>query len=335
MSDSASPRQKKNATTGAREPMFEARQAPLPTAPQPMSKIAPSLEDLPEFGPRTRRPQTLVAPPVARRPRIIDRELESPPPSLRSQMAEATADLHRAQIAGGYSHAPRLAFAPAPASRRSVAGLFHDYPWLFAIVAAVCIAIIALASAPQRTIISPFSQSSAGEISAESAPEQNVPPGQHSVLGQPTLSAEQIDAVLGQFHSPAAGSGQIWIEMGKRYGINPAYALAFFIHESTAGTAPGWAGLKPDGGTTHNIGNIICAGYATCFGRFRDYPNWDAGIEDWYKLIAHEYVEGRGARTLEEIIPIYAPASDNNDVGNYVQVVVNLVEGWKHPGASQ
>ena len=54
---------------------------------------------------------------------------------------------------------------------------------------------------------------------------------------------------------------------------------------------------KPGGATTHNVGNIICAGYATCYGRFRDYDTWSQGIEDWYKLIAREYVDGRGAQT--------------------------------------
>ena len=33
-----------------------------------------------------------------------------------------------------------------------------------------------------------------------------------------------------------------WIAEGARAGINPEIALAFFVHESSAGTAPGWAG---------------------------------------------------------------------------------------------
>jgi len=155
------------------------------------------------------------------------------------------------------------------------------------------------------------------------------PPGEHSVVGGPTIAPEQVDAVLAKYGSPAAGTGRIWVELGKRYGIDPAYALAFFIHESSAGTNPGWAGLKPGGGSTYNIGNIICAGYASCYGRFRDYGSWEAGIEDWYKLISNEYIGGRGAKTIEQIIPIYAPASDNNDVANYIQSVVGLVSSWR------
>jgi len=142
------------------------------------------------------------------------------------------------------------------------------------------------------------------------------------------LGADAIDTILASYGSPAVGSGQAWIDAGARYGINPEIALAFFIHESSAGTNPGWAGLKPGGGSTHNVGNIICAGYASCFGRFRDYASWDDGIEDWYRLIAVEYVEGRGHRTAEDVIPVYAPSFEN-DVGNYIGAVRALVAEWR------
>lgn len=149
-----------------------------------------------------------------------------------------------------------------------------------------------------------------------------------TLLCPPSITAETVEAVLAEYGSPAAGTGQAWIDLGEKYGIDPAYALAFFIHESTAGTAPGWAGIKPDGSTTHNIGNIICVGYRTCYGRFRDYPSWEAGIEDWYRLIKVEYIEGRGHRTVADILPVYAPAIENDTPG-YVSVVERLVRTWR------
>jgi hypothetical protein len=155
-----------------------------------------------------------------------------------------------------------------------------------------------------------------------------APVGETSVVQPPSMTADQIDSVLASYGSPAAGSGQDFYNLGVEYGIDPAYALAFFIHESSAGTNAGWAGIKPDGTTTHNIGNIICAGYDTCYNRFRDYPSWSAGIDDWYKLIATEYVNGRGAFTVEQIIPVYAPAFENN-VPGYIQAVNALVDGWR------
>jgi hypothetical protein len=155
-----------------------------------------------------------------------------------------------------------------------------------------------------------------------------APVGETSIVQPPSMTSDQIDSVLSSYGSPAAGSGQDFYNLGVEYGIDPAYALAFFIHESSAGTNAGWAGIKPDGTTTHNIGNIICAGYPTCYNRFRDYPSWSAGIDDWYKLIATEYVNGRGAFTVEQIIPVYAPAFENN-VPGYIQAVNALVDGWR------
>jgi hypothetical protein len=167
----------------------------------------------------------------------------------------------------------------------------------------------------------------ASEPGLRTAP-MSAPTGENSVVGPPTITAEEIDAVLRSYGSPAAGSGMDFYNLGIEYGIDPAYALAFFIHESSAGTNPGWAGIKPDGTSTHNVGNIICAGYATCYNRFRDYGSWSEGIDDWYKLIAAEYINGRGAYTVEQIIQVYAPSFENN-VPAYIQAVNTLVNDWR------
>lgn len=157
------------------------------------------------------------------------------------------------------------------------------------------------------------------------------PAGDYVLRAPPSLTVEQIDRILASYNSPATGTGQIWYNLGIERGIDPAYAVAFFIHESSAGTAQGWAGLKPDGSTTHNVGNIICAGYATCYGRFRDYSSWEVGIADWYRLIDVEYLNGRGHQTVADIIPVYAPAFEN-DVDGYVHVVQRLVDQWRTYG---
>jgi hypothetical protein len=169
---------------------------------------------------------------------------------------------------------------------------------------------------------------------APAAPERPLAtraPGDHDVRGAPTISAAQIDQILASYNSPATGSGAAWVAMGEKFGIDPAYAVAFFIHESSAGSNQGWAGIKSDGSTTHNVGNIICAGYPTCYGRFRDYPSWEEGINDWYKLIAVEYIEGRGTTTVAEILPIYAPAVEN-DTNGYIRIVEQMVDGWRNGG---
>jgi len=152
------------------------------------------------------------------------------------------------------------------------------------------------------------------------------------VMGEPTITVEQIEQVLAEFNSPAAGHGQEIYDLGVKYGINPAISLAFFVHESGAGSNPAWAGRKPDGTTSNNIGNIICTPGYRCYGRFREYATWGEGIEDWYKLIKELYVGEWGRTTVEEIIPKYAPAADNNDEGAYINAVKRLVEEWQRKG---
>jgi hypothetical protein len=148
-----------------------------------------------------------------------------------------------------------------------------------------------------------------------------------SIKHAPTVSAEQIDAILATYNSPAVGLGHVFYDEGVKRNIDPAYAVAFFIHESTAGTA----GAAVE---TKNMGNIICAGYPTCVDRFRSYSTWDEGIADWYRLIDDEYVTGRGMTTIDEVIPVYAPSFEN-DVDGYKNAISATVAGWRRANSSQ
>ena len=154
--------------------------------------------------------------------------------------------------------------------------------------------------------------------------------GDYSLRGDSSLSAQQIDAILASYGSPAAGTGAAWYDLGKKYGIDPAFAIAFFIMESSAGTDSGWAGIKADGSTTHNVGNIICAGYVTCYKGNRDYASWDEGIEGWYRLIDVEYIQGRGLQTLGDVLPIYCPFSDGCRPDKYAIFVQERVDHWRN-----
>lgn len=149
------------------------------------------------------------------------------------------------------------------------------------------------------------------------------------VRGRPSLSADRIDAILASYGSPAVGTGIIWVEFSHRYGIDNAVALAFFIHESSAGTDPNWSGNKRDGTSTYNVGNIECAGYTRCYGRWRDYDSWEEGIEDWYRLIAVTYVQKWGLTTVEEILPVYAPEFEN-DVALYVAMTQRRIGQFRN-----
>jgi Mannosyl-glycoprotein endo-beta-N-acetylglucosaminidase len=147
-------------------------------------------------------------------------------------------------------------------------------------------------------------------------------PPAYSVVGPPTITATQINEVLAYYHSPAQNKGQALYDYGKDYDIDPAFALAFFMHESSFGTQ----GVAK---TTHSLGNIrSTSGYANYDG-YRSYKTWEEGFEDWYRLIAQQYVDKWGLSTVEQIIPVYAPSEDNNDEVSYIHSIEHAVDIWR------
>jgi Mannosyl-glycoprotein endo-beta-N-acetylglucosaminidase len=145
---------------------------------------------------------------------------------------------------------------------------------------------------------------------------------QYSLVGQPTISANFINQVLDHYHSPAAGKGQALYDDGVTYGIDPVYALAFFMYESSFGTT-GVARV------THSLGNIrVTEGYRGYEG-YRWYKTWEDGFKDWYVLISDQYVRRWNLTTVDQIVPMYAPSSDNNDVQAYIASVKRAVDTWR------
>lgn len=146
--------------------------------------------------------------------------------------------------------------------------------------------------------------------------------GDYDLRHAPTVDAATIARVLRGYGSPAVGAAETIYRLGVEYGIDPAYCLAFFIHESTAGTA-GVARV------TKSVGNIRhTPGYRNYEG-YRHYDSWEEGIEDWYKLISDLYIDGWGLTTVDAIIPVYAPSSDGNNPAGYAATVKKLVAGWR------
>jgi hypothetical protein len=148
-----------------------------------------------------------------------------------------------------------------------------------------------------------------------------------------TFTADDIEALLSAANSPAAGknAGLTAEAACQATGIDNAYWFYMFTYESNLGADPNWAGWKPNGDTTANTGNIICAGYPTCYGRFRDYQgNWDEGITQQFQLLRC-YRDGGGPGceglwvgeahpTLESAINTWAPPTEN-DTSAYYQFV--------------
>jgi|GEM_PF-480547 len=157
--------------------------------------------------------------------------------------------------------------------------------------------------------------------------------GPYSVLGAPSVNAAFINRVLSSYNSPAAGKGQALYDMGVKYGIDPAFALAFFQHESSFGKAG-------EASTTLSLGNSRCVPDAACVNTsgqtcqanescYAAFPTWEAGFEAWYKLIRNLYVAVWGLTTVDQIIPKYAPNADHNDEKSYIAALKKELDAWR------
>ena len=168
----------------------------------------------------------------------------------------------------------------------------------------------------------------------------NTNPGDFSLTADCSLTPEQYDAVLREYNSPAVGVGEHAYKECKRTRIDNAYVLGIFIHESTAGNNSNWAGNKPDGTTTANVGNIICAGYSSCFGRFRDYnDNWELGTSQTFDLLRcyRDSSDDCGGLwigdTVTDIngaIKRWSPSEDGNNPESYAGIVRQMTTEWRN-----
>ena len=147
-------------------------------------------------------------------------------------------------------------------------------------------------------------------------------PSKYSVVGPPTIDVAQINLILAHYHSPASNKGQALYDYGENYGIDPAFALAFFMHECSFGTQ----GIAVK---THSLGNIRATAGHPSYDGFRYYATWEQGFEDWYRLISQQYVSNWGLSTVDQIIPVYAPASDNNNETAYIRSVEKAIDTWR------
>jgi hypothetical protein len=156
------------------------------------------------------------------------------------------------------------------------------------------------------------------------------PPDVYAVTGEPSLSATLVNRVLARAHSQASGTGQSLYDLAIQYHLDDAFALAFFQHESGFGTT-GMARV------TRSLGNIRCSLGYQCINGYRAYQTWTQGFDDWYHLIEDGYVQGHitiplvghVCTTVSQIVPVYAPASDGNDVAGYIAAVEQAVDGWR------
>lgn len=191
---------------------------------------------------------------------------------------------------------------------------------IFLLVLLIIAALVTLSPAvktpAQVTALLTVAQPVAGHQS-----ESRTPARCYCVTGAPSVSASFINRVLAYYGSPASGLGSSLYALGVQYGINPVYALAFFMHESGLGIA----GMAR---STLSPGNIRCSAGYRCINGFRAYASWSAGFEDWFRLIRYLYVDQWHKDTVEQIVPTYAPSGDHNNVAAYIAAIETAVGKW-------
>ncbi|MDB5080867.1 MAG: hypothetical protein JWP00_2791 [Chloroflexi bacterium] len=151
--------------------------------------------------------------------------------------------------------------------------------------------------------------------------------GQYNPIGAPTISLAAFTYFLKEKNSPAYPEAVAMYENCLKLSCDPAVALAFFNHESSMGTQGAAVANK-------SFGNIRCTpgwpcDYSGGGGGFKIYPNWTAGIIDWAILLREVYANKFKLYTLDQIIPVYAPAADNNSPVNYIFTVKTLVDKYR------
>lgn len=148
--------------------------------------------------------------------------------------------------------------------------------------------------------------------------------GSSSVTRQPSINPDFINKMLCKYgNTQVCGTGQTLYSYGQQYNIDPAFALAFFWHESNFGT-------KGEAQYSKSLGNLRCIdNEASCTDGYAWFNSWEDGYNAWYNLISNLYVKQWGLSTVNQIIPKYAPSSDNNNEQAYISNVCSLVNTWR------
>lgn len=103
------------------------------------------------------------------------------------------------------------------------------------------------------------------------------------------------------FKGKLSGKGQLFVDLGKKYNVNPALAAAISCFESTCGTSKKIIEQ-----------NNPCGLYEYKKKRFYSFASIDEGIEQMFSRLSRYYI-ARGLDTIEEIQPVWCPVGAEND----------------------
>lgn len=150
----------------------------------------------------------------------------------------------------------------------------------------------------------------------------------YPLVGAPSITLGQFQAVLTAAHSPAAGEAPAMYAAIRRYNVDPAVVLAIMQHESSFGKLGIAVGRNNGFGSRYYSGTSSFG--ATNRGGWAAFPNWAAGAGYTASLLASSsYAGSKNAGTARTFANRYAPSSDGNNPSAYGVAVVNAINGWK------
>ncbi len=142
-------------------------------------------------------------------------------------------------------------------------------------------------------------------LSPVKAASQSMPDGDLSVVGEPSLPAVTVDAILKDLGSPMSGMGQVVAQASQQTHIDDAFALAVWWTETNDGAAG--VGLAD-----RNPGSVRgSVGYPSAYDGYTIYPSYAAAIVYWFNMLKNMYVN-RGLSTVYLISHPYVGTSSSS-----------------------
>jgi len=149
------------------------------------------------------------------------------------------------------------------------------------------------------------------------------------IESEPTISRTLFhDTLAADPRSPITDDADHYYDLCVQYRVNPAVALAFFVKESSKGTAgisvqtQSWGNMRKARNPDRSTGTLN-----TQWGPFAIYKTWLDSLADWCENLLGEVYKGEGRSTVRSIIPKYAPSFENN-TQQYIQQAIDRITGW-------
>jgi hypothetical protein len=133
-------------------------------------------------------------------------------------------------------------------------------------------------------------------------PLPKVQPQSQTAQTTSPYSADKINSIFGQ--GMLAGRGQQFIDVAKKYNLNPYVLASISALETGYGTSHALA-------AHNNLGGLMDPKTPNATG-FQHFNSIDEGLDAFASLVKRRYAD-RGLNTIGKMAPVYSPPNAVND----------------------